>query len=91
MRSSPSCSVASRSEASDGQVSDEPSPGGEGQSVSVSRSRRESDELNEFTIHLKLSYKTVLLVVVVLDVLHISMRELVSTGTLDHVIQGFGF
>jgi len=44
------------------------------------------DEENEFTVHLRVGYKTVLLVMVVFDFLHLSIREIVDTNVIEHLL-----
>jgi hypothetical protein len=40
----------------------------------------------EFTVHLKVGYKTVLLVVVIFDLVHLSIREIYSSGFAEQVL-----
>jgi hypothetical protein len=87
MRSSPRFLVASRSGGDDGWDSDKPPPEGEGQSFSIHRPERPlGDEGAEVTVHLKVSYKTILLVVVVLDFLHLSIREIYSSSWFEQLL-----
>jgi hypothetical protein len=39
----------------------------------------------EVTVHLKVSYKTVLLVVVVFDIAHTSLREIFSSNLIENL------
>jgi hypothetical protein len=83
MRSSPSFLVVSRSEeVSQTSVSAPPEGGTDSRTVMP---RRDEVEFNELNIQLKVSYKTLLLVFVLFDVLHKSINVLVDT----HFVQSF--
>ena len=40
----------------------------------------------EITVHLKVSYKTILLAVVIFDVIHLSLREFIDAGWLANAM-----
>jgi len=40
----------------------------------------------EVTVHLRIGYKTVLLVVVVFDFVHLSLRELLNTSLIEQLL-----
>lgn len=71
--------MASRS---DGDESDglKPTPSEEGKGLKLTARSEESDRGDgaEFTIHLKLGYKSILLVVVFFDIIHLSVREIIN-------------
>jgi hypothetical protein len=68
--------VESRSGGDDQRNSDKSDPKGPDASLSVSRLERPREgDGAEVTVHLKVGYKTVLLVVVVFDLVHLSLRE----------------
>jgi len=46
----------------------------------------ERDDGAEFTVHLKVGYKTVLLAVVIFDLVHLSIREIYSTSWVEHLL-----
>jgi len=63
-----------------------PTPKGVMGSPSASRhERRRVDDDSEITVHVRVSYKTVLLVVVVFDLVHLSLREMVSSSFLERL------
>jgi hypothetical protein len=65
---------------------DEPDPKGSNKSVSIRRSERPAPEDGaEVTVHLKVGYKTVLLVVVIFDLVHLSVRELVNATWFEEL------
>jgi hypothetical protein len=72
--------VESRSGGSDEQPSsDKSDPKGPDASVDFRRSERPREgDGAEVTVHLKVGYKTVLLVVVIFDLVHLSLREVVD-------------
>jgi hypothetical protein len=87
MRSSPNCLVVSRSGGNGEWHADEPDPEGSDKSVSIRRSERPgSSDGAEVTVHLKVGYKTVLLVVVVLDLVHLSIREIYSSSWFEQLL-----
>lgn len=87
MRSSPRFLVASRSGGNGEWVADEPDPEGSDESVSVNRSEPSRvDDGAEITVHLKVSYKTILLVIVVLDLVHLSIREIYSSSWFEQLL-----
>jgi len=91
MRSSPRFLVASRSGENDGPSED--NSGLEGPKVSPVVHRSEHprpDDGAEVTVHLKVGYKTVLLVVVVFDFIHLSLRELVNSSFVEQLLVGLG-
>ena len=66
---------------------DEPDPKGSDKSVSIRRSEpSRPDDGAEVTVHLKIGYKTVLIVVVVFDLIHLSMRELVEATWFEQLL-----
>jgi hypothetical protein len=78
--------VESRSGGDDRQSSDKPSPKGPDASISVSHPERPREgDGAEVTVHLKVGYKTVLLVVVVFDLVHLSLRELVNATWFEQL------
>jgi len=44
----------------------------------------------EVSVRLKVGYKTVLLVVVIFDFVHLSFREIVNTSWFEHLLLGIG-
>jgi len=44
------------------------------------------DELNSLEVHLKVGYKTVLLVVVLADLIHTSLQEVVDVGIIQQLL-----
>nr|QDH88894.1 MAG: hypothetical protein H2RhizoLitter494206_000003 [Leviviridae sp.] len=91
MRSSPSFLVESRSGGDGEQNSDEPGPKGPDKSLSIHRPERpEPGDGAEVSVRLKVGYKTVLLVVVVFDFVHLSFREIVNTSWFEHLLLGIG-
>jgi hypothetical protein len=79
--------VVSRSGGNGGWSADEPSPEGEDKSVSIRRSeppgRGDGAEIN---VRLRVGYKTVLLVVVVFDLVHLSFRELFNSSWVEQLL-----
>ncbi|DAD50500.1 TPA_asm: hypothetical protein [ssRNA phage Zoerhiza.1_3] len=91
MRSSPRFLVASRSGEDGEHLSDQSNPEGPDQSVVARRLERpESGDGAEVSVRLKVGYKTVLLVVVVFDFVHLSFREIVNTSWFEHLLLGLG-
>jgi hypothetical protein len=87
MRSSPSSLVENRSGGNGEWLPDEPDPKGSDKSVSIRRFERSQQENGaEVTVHLKVGYKVVLLVVVVFDLVHLSMRELVNATWFEQLL-----
>jgi len=83
--------VASRSGGNGEWGPDEPSPEGEDKSVTIRRSEHPAGENGaEIAVRLKVGYKTVLLVVVVFDFVHLSFREIVNTSWFEHLLLGIG-
>jgi hypothetical protein len=87
MRSSPSFLVESRSGGDDEQVV-EPSVLKDQMALfSVRRPERpQPDDGAEIAIRLKVGYKTVLLVVVVFDLVHLSLRELIHATWFEQLL-----
>ena len=86
MRSSPSSLVENRSGGNGEWRPDEPDPKGSDKSVTIRRFERPPpDDGAEVTVHLKVGYKTVLLVVVVFDLVHLSVRELINTTWFENL------
>jgi len=80
-----------RSGGNDEWISDESGPKGSDKSISVRHSERpHPDDGAEVTVHLRVGYKTVLLVVVVFDLVHLSVRELFDASWFEQLL-GFGF
>jgi len=79
--------VASRSGEEDRAQVEGLSPEGD-RSPSVSRllGHSDSDSGAEITVHLRLGYKTVLLVVVVFDLVHLSIREIYSASWFEQLL-----
>jgi len=70
---------------------DEPDPEGPDKSVTIRRAERpEPGDGAEIAVRLKVGYKTVLLVVVVFDFVHLSFREIVNTSWFEHLLLGIG-
>lgn len=68
-------------------IPDESGPEGSDKSVSISRSERSgTGDGAEVTVHLKVGYKTVLLVVVIFDLVHLSVRELLNTNFVEQLL-----
>jgi hypothetical protein len=87
MRSSPSFLVVSRSGEDGEWRPDEPDPEGKDKSVTIRRSERpRNDDGAEVTVHLKVGYKTVLLVVVVFDLIHLSVREIYNSSWIEQLL-----
>jgi hypothetical protein len=87
MRSSPNSLVESRSGGNGEWSPDQPDPKGSDKSVTIRRSERpDSGEGAEVTVHLKVGYKTILLVVVIFDLVHLSVRELVNTTWFEQLL-----
>jgi hypothetical protein len=88
MRSSSSFLAENRSGGNGEWTPDPPDPKGKDKSVSIRRSEHPlpSDDGAEVTVHLKVGYKTVLLVVVVFDLVHLSMRELVNATWFEQML-----
>jgi hypothetical protein len=74
--------VASRSDA---HASDDPLPEKEGKHRVRAALERE-DNGAEVTVHLKVGYKTILLAVVLFDVVHLSVRELIDADWMSNII-----
>jgi hypothetical protein len=86
MRSSPNSLVESRSGGNGEWTPDEPDPKGSDKSVSIRRSERSgSDDSAEITVNLKVGYKVVLLIVVVFDLVHLSIRELINSSWIEQM------
>jgi hypothetical protein len=83
MRSSPSFSVASRRGA-EGEPPQADDP--KGSKLKRLTLPRQTDDHNELTINLKVGYKTVLLIVVVFDLVHTSIRELVNSEMIMNLL-----
>jgi hypothetical protein len=84
MRSSPKFLVVSRSEDSDRPFDPQPPEGGE--RLEWARpNRRDAVEFNELDIRLKVSYKTVLLVFVLFDVLHKAINVVFDTSLVEGI------
>jgi hypothetical protein len=90
MRSSPKFLVESRSGGNGEWSPDKPDPEGSDKSVSFRRSERldEQNDGAEVTVHLKVGYKTVLLVVIVFDLVHLSVRELWNASFVEQLFGG---
>lgn len=87
MRSSPRFLAENRSDGHEGWVPDEPDPEGSDKSVSIRRAEPpRMDDGADITVRLKVGYKTVLLVVVVFDLIHLSVRELVDSGPIRNFL-----
>jgi hypothetical protein len=87
MRSSPKFLVASRSGGNGEWSPDESDPEGSDKSVSIRRSERPlAGDGAEITVHLKIGYKTVLLIVVVADLIHLSLREFIDTNWFEQLL-----
>lgn len=71
--------MASRSDGDESE-SLKPTPSEEGKGVKLTARSGEPDGEDgaEFTVHLKLGYKSILLVVVFFDIIHLSVREIVN-------------
>lgn len=72
----------------DGQYPADPAPEGVGK-VEMERKSRLTDESNEFILHLRVGYKTVLLIVVVFDLIHTSIQELVNREFIQNFLGNF--
>jgi len=82
--------VASRRE--DDEVSNgghTPPKGGDG-SLTDYRRRLTVDHTNELDVRLRVGYKTVLLIVVVFDVVHTSIREMVDAPVVQNLLSDLG-
>lgn len=55
----------------------------------MDRKSRRMEESNEFILHLRVGYKTVLLIVVVFDLIHTSIQELVNRELIQNFLGGF--
>jgi len=87
MRSSPRFLVASRSGGNGEWHSDKPDPEGSDKSVTIHRSERPgSGDGAEIAVRLKIGYKTVLLVVVVFDFIHLSFREITNAAWFEQLL-----
>jgi hypothetical protein len=87
MRSSPRFLVASRSGEDDDRHPTEPVSKEQDTKVSVRHSERSgTDDGAEVTVHLKVGYKTVLLVVVIFDLVHLSVRELINSSWIENFL-----
>jgi hypothetical protein len=87
MRSSPKFLVASRSGGNGEWSPDESDPKGSDKSVSIRRSDDPGrGDGAEVTVHLKIGYKTILLVVVVFDLVHLSVRELLNSSFIEQLL-----
>jgi len=83
--------VESRSGGNGEWHADEPDPKGSDKSLTIHRSEHpESGDGAEIAVRLKVGYKTVLLVVVVFDFVHLSFREIVNTSWFEHLLLGIG-
>lgn len=86
MRSSPRSLAENRSGGNGEWTPDKSDPEGSDKSVSISRSELpRADDGADITVRLKIGYKTVLLVVVVFDLIHLSMRELVDSSWIQNL------
>lgn len=91
MRSSPNYLVVSRSGGDVVPDSAEPSSEEVGNAIRVRRPQRPGmGDGAEVTVHLKVGYKTVLLVVVVFDLIHLSFREVINSSLIEHLWLGLG-
>jgi hypothetical protein len=87
MRSSPKFLVASRSGGNGEWSPDEPPPEGGDKSVTIRRSESaRAGDGAEVTVHLKIGYKTVLLIVVVFDLVHLSLREFFNASWVEQIL-----
>jgi len=69
----------------------EPNSEESGEKVSFRRPEPpDRDDGAEISVRLKVGYKTVLLVVVVFDLVHLSIRELINTSWFEHLLLGLG-
>lgn len=58
---------------------EDPTPeGGKSKVLQVRSGQPEEGEGAEFTVHVKLGYKSILLVVVFFDLIHLSVREIIN-------------
>lgn len=87
MRSSPKLLVVSRSEGN-GQSPESHEPEGSERSRISIRSRRDPDENNEIAIRIRVSYKTLLLVIVIFDVLHRSINLVIDSSFFENLLGG---
>lgn len=86
MRSSPKFLVESRSGESDSRKDEGSLPEGRNSSLSVSRSERpRTDDGAEINVRLRVGYKTVLLAVVIFDLVHLSLRELINASWFEQL------
>jgi hypothetical protein len=69
-------------------VSSSPEPKGSGRGIRAKRLGSPEDGF-EATVHLKVSYKTVVLVAVVFDIIHLSIRELFSSSLGEQFLSLF--
>jgi len=77
----------SRSGGDDKHLREKPTPEGGGLSVSASRpGSHGEDDGAEVTVHLKVGYKTVLLVVVIFDFIHLSFREITNASWFEQLL-----
>jgi len=83
--------VVSRSGGDDPAVREATDPKGLEASRLVGRLERpRGGDGAEIAIRLKVGYKTVLLVVVVFDLVHLSLREIINTNLVEHLLLGIG-
>jgi len=86
MRSSPSSLVESRSSGDVQGGVGKVDPKGPSKLLHLKRpDHTGKDDGAEVTVHLRVGYKTVLLVVVIFDLVHLSVRELLHTGWLEQL------
>lgn len=64
-----------------------PPKGGDG-SLTDYRRRLTVDSTNELDVRLRVGYKTVLLVVVIFDVIHTSIQEVVTSPAIQDLLGG---
>lgn len=85
MRSSPSFLAVSRSE-EEARAGSTDRREESRKSSRITRPLRQMDELNSLEVHLKVGYKTVLLVVVLADLIHTSLQEVVDVGIIQQLL-----
>jgi hypothetical protein len=91
MRSSPKFLVASRSGGDVPDTSQDSSPEGlETPRVSGHLERPRGGDGAEIAVRVAVGYKTVLLVVVIFDLVHLSLREILNTNLVEHLLLGIG-
>lgn len=79
--------MVSRSGGNGEWVPEESDPEGSDKSVTVRRSEHpRGDNGAEITVHLRVGYKVVLLTVVVFDLVHLSLRELVNASWFEQLL-----